>query len=110
MQGRQEGPNSVGRLRLEGGGGGARLCVIEEGGRLLQDELQLDQLAEAARQALRIAVHLQQLAFQLLQPALQSYDRHHTLNNALLWRQQHRHTIHGMAIGCSQTARCGIRY
>ena len=65
-----EGPTSVGGLRLEGGRGGARLRVVEEGGGLLQDELQLDQLAEAARQALRIAIHLQQLALQLLQAAL----------------------------------------
>lgn len=43
------------------------LSVIEEGRGLLQDQLQLHQLTEAARQPLCIGIHLQQLLLQLLQ-------------------------------------------
>ena len=49
------------------------LCVVEEGPCLLQHQLQLHQLSVAALQAVAVAVQLQQLPLQPLQPGLQKW-------------------------------------
>ena len=48
------------------------LGVIKEAAGLLQHQLQLQQLAVAALKALAVGIHLQQLAFQLIQPGLET--------------------------------------
>jgi len=58
--------------RLECGGARAAARLVEERAGALQHQLQLHQLVVAARQALRVAVGLQQLALQLLQLALRA--------------------------------------
>ena len=50
------------------------LCVVEERAGLLQHQLQLNQLGVAALQAVAVAVQLQQLTLQPLQPGLQNED------------------------------------
>jgi hypothetical protein len=61
-----------GGVRLERGGRRAAARLVEERAGALQHQLQLHQLVVAARQALRVAVGLQQLALQLLQLALRA--------------------------------------
>ena len=62
------------QLTLELGGAGPVLGIVEEAAGLLQHQLQLQQLAVAALEALAVGIHLQQLAFQLIQPGLETEE------------------------------------